>query len=299
MKEDTRRREAPPLRAGRRLRHLLEAVRIQESVFALPFAYLGMLLAAGGLPSFHTFLWVTLAMVGARNAGMAFNRVLDREMDALNPRTANRHLPRGLLEPWELTALGCAGLVLFLVAAAQLNPLALLLAPVAVLFVVGYSLLKRFTWLTNVALGLTLSLAPAGGWIGVAGSISGETLLLMGIVATFATGFDIFNTCQDYEFDRAHGVHSLPARFGLHAAFRVARALHAGTVVGLLALGVWKGLAWPYYVGCALAACLLVYEHRLLSPSDMSAFPTIFVRVNGLISVSVFAFTLLAVVWPR
>jgi 4-hydroxybenzoate polyprenyltransferase len=278
---------------------MLAAVRIQESVFALPFAYVGMLLAAGGLPPGRTVLWVTLAMVGARNAGMAFNRVLDREMDALNPRTANRHLPRGLLQPWELAALGLAALALFVFAAAQLNPLALYLSPLAVLFVVGYSLLKRYTWLTNVALGLTLAMAPAGGWVGVTGSLSWEVGLLMAIVACFATGFDIFNTCQDLEFDREHGVHSLPARFGLPAAFAVSRALHAAMVVGLLALGVALGLSWPYYLGCAIAAGLLLYEHRVLSPEDFSAFPRIFVRVNGLISLSLLVGTLLAVLGRR
>jgi 4-hydroxybenzoate polyprenyltransferase len=278
-----------------KLRLMLEAVKIQESLFALPFAYIGMLLAARGLPSFRTFLWVTVAMVGARNAGMAFNRVLDREMDALNPRTANRHLPRGLLQPWELTALGVVGLVLFFVAAAQLNRLALALSPVAALFVVGYSLMKRFTWLTHLVLGLTLSIAPVGGWVAVTGSLSWEAGLLAFIVATFAAGFDIFNTCLDVEFDRAHGVHSLPARFGVPAAFWVSRFLHVCTSLGLLALGLWLDLAWPYYVGWLIATSLLIYEHRVLSPNDMSQLGVVFLRVNAAISIAIFLFTLLAV----
>jgi 4-hydroxybenzoate polyprenyltransferase len=278
-----------------RVRYVMEAVRIQESLFALPFAYMGMLLAARGLPSLHSFLWVTLAMVGARNAGMAFNRVLDREMDALNPRTANRHLPRGLLQPWELTVLGLLCLGLFFLAAAQLNPLALALSPLAALFVVGYSLCKRFTWLTHLALGMTLAIAPAGGWIGVTGSISWEVALLSFIVATFAGGFDIFNTCQDIQFDRAHGVHSLPARFGLPAAFLVSRTLHVGTSLGLLALGLLLHLAWPYYLGWAIATALLIYEQSVLSPTDMSRFRSVFLPVNAAISVVVLLSTLAAV----
>jgi 4-hydroxybenzoate polyprenyltransferase len=277
----------------------MEALKIPESLFALPFAYLGMILAAKALPSFNAFVWVTLAMVGARNAGMAFNRVLDREMDALNPRTSGRHLPRGLLKAWELTALGIAGLVLFFFAASRLNALALALSPVAALFLVGYSLVKRFTWLTHFALGMTLALAPAGGWVAVAGSISGPTVLLYFIVATFAAGFDIFNTCPDVAFDRGHGVHSLPARFGLPAAFLVSRALHAGTVLGLLALGLWLRLGWAYYVGWAIAAGLLIYEHRVLTPEDLSKLGSVFLRINAAISVSIFCFTLLAVVWQR
>jgi 4-hydroxybenzoate polyprenyltransferase len=277
----------------------MEAVKIQESLFALPFAYIGMMLAAGGIPSWRTVAWVTLAMVGARNAGMAFNRVLDRHLDALNPRTANRHVPRGLLKAWELTLLGVVGLALLFVAAAQLNPLALALSPVAALAVVGYSYAKRFTWLTHFILGLTLAMAPAGGWIAVTGSVSWQTVLLAFIVATFASGFDIFNTCPDVAFDRAHGVRSIPAHFGLHAGFWTARLLHVGTVLGLLALGVLVGLAWPYYIGCAIAAALLLYEHRALSPGDLSRLGIIFSRVNALISVSVFCFTLLALVLPR
>jgi 4-hydroxybenzoate polyprenyltransferase len=286
-------------RPSTKLRYVLEAVRIQESLFALPFAYVGMMLAARGLPPLWPFVWVTVAMVGARNAGMAFNRVLDRDMDALNPRTANRHLPRGLLQPWELTALGLVGLALFFLAAAVLNPLAFSLSPVAALFVAGYSLVKRFTWLTHLALGMTLAIAPAGGWIGVTGSLSWEVALLVFIVATFATGFDIFNTCQDIEFDRTHRVFSLPARFGLPSAFWVARALHLCTALGLFALGLWLRLPWPYFIGCAIAAGLLIYEHRVLSPRDMSRLGFVFLRINALISVTIFSFTLLAVMLPR
>jgi 4-hydroxybenzoate polyprenyltransferase len=191
------------------------------------------------------------------------------------------------------------GLALFFLAAAELNPLALLLSPVAALFVVGYSLVKRFTWLTHLALGMTLAIAPAGGWIGVTGSLSWEVALLAFIVATFASGFDIFNTCQDVEFDRTHRVYSLPARFGLLAAFWISRLLHAGTSLGLLALGICLHLAWPYFIGWAIATGLLIYEHRALSPDDMSKLRFVFLRINALISITIFASTLVAVLMGR
>ena len=278
-----------------RLRYVLEAVKVEQSLFALPFAYTSMVLAAQGLPTFWPFVWVTVAMVGARNAGMALNRVTDRRLDALNPRTTDRHLPRGLLKPWELTSLGVGGIALLFVAAAMLNPLALVLSPVAAAAVAGYSLVKRFTWLTHFALGMTLAIAPAGGWIGVTGSLPWEAVLLAFIVATFASGFDIFNTCPDVEFDRTHGIHSLPVRFGLPAAFWMARLLHAGTSLALLALGLWLGLAWPYFIGWAIATCLLVYEHRALSPNDLSKLSVVFTTVNALVGAAVLLFTLLAV----
>ncbi len=279
--------------------YVLEAVKVEQSLFALPFAYLGMLLAAGGLPPLAAFVWVTVAMVGARNAGMALNRVLDRRLDALNPRTSGRHLPRGLLRSWQLTALGGVGLALLFVAAAQLNTLALALSPLAALAVVGYSVAKRFTWLTHFALGLTLAIAPAGGWIAVTGAISWETLLLVFILATFASGFDIFNTAPDVEFDRAHGIHSIPARFGVPVGFWVARLLHVGTSLGLLALGLGLGLAWPYYVGWGIATGLLVYEHRALSPQDLSRLGFVFSTANALVSVTVLVFTAAAIFLGR
>jgi len=220
-------------------------------------------------------------------------------MDGQNPRTANRHLPRGLLQPWELTALGVLGLALFFLAAAELNPVSLALSPVAALFVVGYSFVKRFTWLTHLALGMTLAIAPAGGWIGVTGSLDPPVALLYCIVATFDAGFDIFNTCQDVEFDRAYGVHSLPARFGLPAAFWTSRLLHVGTSLGLLALGLWLHLHWPYYIGWVIATALLICEHRALSPGDMSRLRFVFLWYNALISLAIFTFTLIAVLMGR
>ena len=280
----------------RKLDYILSAVKFEQSLFAMPFAYIGMLLAADGLPELGPFLWVTLAMVGARNAGMAVNRVFDRNVDALNPRTADRHLPRGLLRPWELSALAVVGLALYFVAAWQLNPLALALSPVGALFVVGYSTVKRFSWLTHFTLGMTLAIAPAGGWVAVTGSLSWETVLLYAVVMTFASGFDIFNTVGDIDFDRAHGINALPARFGVPAAFWVSRTMHTLTAASLLALGLWLELAWPYFVGWGIAAVLLVYEHIALKPHDMSKLRFVFSQVNAAISLAVLVFTFIAVV---
>ena len=278
-----------------KLNYVLAAVKFEQSLFALPFAYIGMLLAADGLPELKPFLWVTLAMVGARNAGMAVNRVFDRNLDAMNPRTADRHLPQGLLRPWELTALAVVGLAVYFAAAAQLNTLALALSPVGALFVVGYSLVKRFSWLTHFSLGMTLAIAPAGGWVAVTGELSWETALLYVVVATFASGFDIFNTVGDIDFDRDHGVNAIPARFGVPAAFWVSRAMHVLTAAALLALGLWLELAWPYHVGWGIAVALLIYEHVALKPTDMSKLRFVFSRVNAAISLAVLAFTFLAV----
>lgn len=279
-----------------KLNYVLAAVKFEQSLFALPFAYIGMLLAADGLPELEPFLWVTLAMVGARNAGMAVNRVFDRNIDAVNPRTADRHLPQGLLRPWQLSALAVVGLALYFVAAWQLNPLALALSPVGAFFVVGYSLVKRVSWLTHFTLGMTLAIAPAGGWVGVTGEMAWEAVLLYVVVATFASGFDIFNTVGDMEFDRANGIKALPARFGIHASFWVSRAMHLLTASSLLALGLWLELEWPYFIGWGIAAVLLVYEHIALKPDDMSKLRFVFSQVNAAISLAVLVFTFIAVV---
>ena len=278
-----------------RINYVLAAVKFEQSLFALPFAYIGMLLASDGLPGMKPFLWVTLAMFGARNAGMAVNRVFDRNLDAMNPRTSERHLPQGLLNTWELGALAGICLVLYFVAASQVNALAFALSPIGAIFVVGYSLVKRFSWLTHFSLGMTLAIAPVGGWLAVTESLSWEAVLLYVVVATFASGFDIFNTIGDREFDRAHGISSLPARFGIHVAFWVARSMHLITALALLAVGVWLDLAWPYFVGWGIASILLIYEHLALSPDDMSRLRFVFSWVNAGISLALLTFTFLAV----
>ncbi|MBI4328368.1 MAG: UbiA family prenyltransferase [Chloroflexi bacterium] len=274
---------------------LLDAIRFEHTVFALPFAYLGMVLAARGLPTWWQFLWITVAMVGARTLAMSMNRLIDWHQDALNPRTANRALPRGLLKPIEMGALAAGSVAVFLFAAAMLNTLALVLAPFAAAYVVLYSYTKRFTWTSHFWLGWADGIAPAGGWIGVAGSLSWEAVLLAFAVATWVAGFDLIYACMDREFDIAHGIHSIAVKWGTAAALRWSKAMHLLTSASLLAVGPWLGLGWPYYIGWALATGLLVYEQRLVSPGDLSKVNVAFFNVNGYIAIIVFSFTFGAV----
>lgn len=290
---------AQPRRTGlwavpRKINLLLASIRFEHSIFALPFAYLGMVLAASGLPTWWQFAWITVAMVAARTLAMSANRLIDVKQDALNPRTARRALPTGLLKRGEMLALALVSLGAFLFAAAMLNTLALVLAPVAAFLVVSYSYVKRFTWLTHFALGWADAIAPAGGWIAVSGTLPWEAVLLTFAVAMWIGGFDIFYSCQDIDFDRKHGVHSIPRRFGVAAGFWVARVMHLLTSLALLGVGLWLGLAWPYYVGWAIASALLIYEHRIISPTDLSRLNVAFFNVNGYISVIVFAFAYLS-----
>lgn len=272
-----------------------EAVRFQESIFALPFAYTGMVLASDGLPTLRQFIWITVAMVGARTLGMAANRLIDRHIDARNPRNAGRHLPSGKLRALDMAALSLAAMGVFFFAAAQLNAFALALAPVAAAYLIVYPYTKRFTWAANLLLGWALAIAPSAAWIGVTGGLTWQPVLLSLAVALWAGSFDIIYHAQDIEFYKRQGLHSVAQRFGVAAAFRLARALDALAVACLLALGVWMGLAWPYFIGCTVAAGLLVYKHRLVSPNNLSRLGIAFFRINAYVSTSVFLATLAAV----
>ena len=274
----------------------LAAVRFQESVLALPFAYTGMVLAAGGFPTWGRFLWITVAMVSARTLGMSANRLIDRHIDAANPRTAGRHLPAGVLKGSEMTLLAAASLGVFLLAAFQLNPLALALAPVAAAYLIAYPYAKRFTWAANLLLGWALAIAPSAGWIGVKGSLSWEPVLLSAAVAFWAGSFDILYHVQDREFYVEHGLKSLAQRFGSVAAFHWARVLDILAVACLVALGLWTGLAYPFFAGCAVVAGLLAYKYVVVTPDDLSRMGTAFFRVNALVSTAVLASTLAALV---
>ena len=269
-------------------RHFLEAIRVEHTVFALPFAYLGMVLAARGWPGWHAFLWITVAMVAARTTAMAANRLIDRHVDARNPRTAGRHLPRGLLTPRALLVASIASSAVFVVAAGQLNPLCLALAPIALVFLVGYSYTKFFTWTSHWILGFTDGAAASGAWIAVRGTMELPAWLLWFAVTVWIAGFDLLYACQDVEFDRRERLHAVPARFGIPTALFLARLCHGLTAAALAAVGWAMGLGFAYWVGWLVVVGLLVYEHSLVSADDLSRLDIAFFNVNGYISVITF-----------
>jgi 4-hydroxybenzoate polyprenyltransferase len=268
-----------------RARLVLDAIKFEHTIFALPFAYIAMVLAAGGWPGWWSLGWVTAAMVGARTCAMAANRVVDRTVDAENPRTAGRHLPRGLLQAWELKALAAGGAALLIVAAAMLNPLCLALAPAALVFLVGYSYTKFFTWTSHWILGFTDGMAAAGGWIAVRGAFDAPAFVLWFALTVWIAGFDILYALQDVAFDRARGLHSVPARFGVEPALWIARANHALTAAALALLGVRVGLGPLYWAGWLVIVGLLAWEHSLVRPDDLSGLDMAFFNVNGYIAV--------------
>ncbi len=285
----------PSVPLARKVPLFLEAIKFQESIFALPFAYTGMVLAADGWPTWRQFLWITVAMVSARTLGMAANRIIDRHIDALNPRASARHLPSGKLKTADMVVPALLSLGVFLFAASRLNGLALALAPVAAAYLVFYPYTKRFTWTANLLLGWALAIAPSAAWIGVRGSLDGQPVLLSCAVAFWAGSFDILYHAQDYEFHKGHGLHSVARRFGVVAAFWWARVLDVLAVGCLLALGLWMGLAFPYYIGLAVATALLIYKHRMVSPHDLSRLGFAFFRTNAYVSTTMFLATLVAV----
>ncbi|MHB1420719.1 MAG: UbiA-like polyprenyltransferase [Bacillota bacterium] len=278
---------------GRKFRTFLEMIKFEHTIFALPFAYLGAFLAAGGLPTFRQFIWVSLAMVGARTAAMSLNRLIDRHIDALNPRTQNRALPRGILsvlEVWIYTAMSFA---LLYISASMLNPLCVKLMPIAVIILVGYSYIKRWSWICHLVLGVADGLAPLGAWVAITGRVELPGILLGLVVAFWVAGFDLIYACQDVDFDQQKGIHSIPARFGLKAALLTSRMFHLAALALLVAVGFYLKLGIFYGLGVAGAAILLHYEHRLISPKDLSKIGMAFMNINGYLSVMMFVATLL------
>jgi len=273
----------------RNVRTTLEMIKIEHTLFALPFAFLGAVLAANGLPSLKQILWVTAAMVGARSTAMAFNRIVDREFDARNPRTASRALPAGLLSVgfvWAFTALSAT---LFLFAAAMLNRLTLLLAPVALASVLLYSFSKRWTLASHLLLGWCLSIAPAGAWIAVRGALDSPVPLLLSLVVMLWTaGFDVLYACQDYNFDLKAGLHSIPKEFGIARALWIARLLHLGAFAALVALYWVTQLGVFALLGVIATAALLFYQHRLVKADDLSKLNAAFFTTNAFVSVILF-----------
>lgn len=278
-----------------RLRNLFDALKLHESLFALPFAYTGMFLAANGVPSLHSFVWITLAMVGARNFGMAMNRVIDKAIDAANPKNRERHIPSGRTKVWEMLALSIVALLLLMVSAWQLNLLSFILAWPAAAYLVFYSYTKRFSWASNLFLGWALAIGPAGAWIGVTGQFSGQMVLLSVTVFLWASAFDILHHLPSRDFYIQHGLHSVPQKFGIRAALVWARTHDALAVGALCALGIWMQLGFLYYIGVAIAAGILAYKHTLVSSNDLSRLGVAFFRFNALVSAVIFVFTVVDV----
>jgi len=285
-----------------RIRTVLEMIKFEHSVFALPFALVGALLAAregGGLPSWRQILWIVVAMVGARSAAMTMNRIADVEFDRRNPRTANRALPKGELSlgfAWMFTIVASAVLVL---AAWQLNLLALKLSPVALAILFFYSYTKRFTAWSHFVLGFCLGISPAAAWIAIRGSLDWRMLILCAAVTLWVGGFDVLYACQDVEFDTSVGLHSIPKRLGIARALLFARVVHLAMVALLIWLATAFHLAWPAWAGIAVVALLLGYEHSLVKPNDLSKMNAAFFAVNGYISLLFLLFWGAAVVVMR
>ncbi len=270
---------------------LADLVKYEHTIFALPFAYIGSFLAAGGLPDPWVFLWVTMAMVGGRTAAMAVNRLADRYIDARNPRTAARHLPSGQIEASKVFWLAFISFVLLGLAAWKLNPLCVAFLPAIVLVLVAYSYTKRFTWACHLVLGLAYFFVPFGGWIAVTGEIHPAAAVLGLAAGLWVAGFDIIYATQDYDFDTKYGIHSIPARFGIATALRISSWMHIVTVLLLLMVSPWLGLGWSYLAGVIAVAALLYYEHSLVSASDLSRLDTAFFTVNGYIALIFFFFS--------
>ena len=264
----------------------LEMIKFEHTLFALPFAFLGAILAANGMPTSRQILWITVAMVGARSAAMTFNRIIDRDIDGKNPRTANRELPSGKLSVGFAWVFLYASIGVFLLASYSLNWLTFALSPVALVFVLGYSYAKRFTAFAHVILGLALAISPSAAWIAVRGSLDdGVPLLLSLMVLMWTSGFDVLYACQDFEFDKNTGLHSIPARFGIAKSLWIARLFHLQAFIVLMLLYLVTGLGYLALVGVVAVGLLLVYQHALVKVNDLSKMNAAFFTTNAFVSV--------------
>ena len=289
-----------PTRPG--FKTYLALVKFEHTVFALPFAYAGMLLASqqfrgSGWPGLWTLIWVTLAMAGARTAAMGANRVIDRAIDARNPRTAGREVPSGKVSPAQAWGLVVVSLVVMTLAAAQLNALCLALLPLAVVFLIGYPYIKRFSWLCHLWLGVTDGAAAAGGWVAVTGRFDAGAWILWAIVIFWMVGLDVIYATMDYDFDRRNAVQSIPARFGIPKALKLAAASHALTFALLLALGVVLGSSFWYFLAALGMGAILLYEHRLINPADLTKANIAFFDANMWLALTMLAGVVADVAW--
>ncbi|HSU19532.1 MAG TPA: UbiA-like polyprenyltransferase [Acidobacteriaceae bacterium] len=285
--------------ALRSTRVTLEMIKWEHSIFALPFALTGAVLAAGGWPSGRVLGWIIVCMVSARSAAMAFNRLADARIDAANPRTAARALPAGLVSTSFVVAFTIMSAGVFLLGAAMLNRLTLELAPLALAIVLAYSYMKRLTRWSHLVLGLALGIAPAAAWIAVRGTLAPAAVLLTAIVMLWVGGFDVLYACQDFEHDRRVGLHSIPQAFGLRGAFWIARAMHIGMAVLLFVMLHAFGLGYIALAGVVICVALLAYEHAIVAPNDLRRLNAAFFMLNGIISVVFFVFIAIDVFYRR
>jgi 4-hydroxybenzoate polyprenyltransferase len=272
-----------------KLKTTLAMIKFEHTLFALPFAFLGAVMAAEGLPTWHQILWITLAMVGARSAAMTFNRIADRDIDAKNPRTANRELPSGKLSIGFAWAFLYTSIGLFLLSAYSLNWLTFVLSPIALLSVLGYSYAKRFTAFSHLLLGWALSISPTAAWIAVRGTIDSEVPILLSLlVLMWTAGFDVLYACQDFEFDKRSGLHSIPAKVGIKHSLWIARLFHFQAFAVLVLLYGLTNLGWLALGGVIAVGVLLVYQHTLVKPNDLSRMNAAFFTTNAFVSVILF-----------
>lgn len=276
----------------RKLKIILEMIKFEHTVFALPFAIMSAFIASGGLPQLAKLGWILVAMVGARSCAMAFNRLADAEIDSKNPRTSTRAIPAGLITKgavWTFTVVS-AGLLVC--AAWRLNPLAFALSPVALAVIMGYSFTKRFTALSHLWLGLALSISPVGAWIAITGRFDWTPIVLCCVVLLWTAGFDIIYACQDVNFDRKHGLHSIPARIGIRWALWISSALHVVAVVLLFVIPLLTELGLFYYIGVGIVVLIFIYEHAIVKPNDLSRVNLAFFTLNGTISLVLMALSI-------
>jgi 4-hydroxybenzoate polyprenyltransferase len=267
-------------------------IKFSHSVFALPFAFTAALVASGGIPNRSQIFWITVAMVGGRSGAMGMNRIVDRKYDALNPRTLNREIPKGIIKTWEAFIFTAIAFAVLLLAAYKLNPLCFKISPLFLLILFTYSYTKRFTWLCHIVLGIALALAPLGAWIAVRGTFDFEILPLCFAVMFWVAGFDALYGLQDMDFDKKVGLYSIPSAFGVNASLWIARLFHLMTIGLLLSLIPIFQLTGLYLLGVLIASGLMLYEHSLVKPSDLSKLNIAFFNMNGYISITVFVFTL-------
>jgi len=271
---------------GTKLKTTLAMIKFEHTLFALPFAFLGAILAANGLPTWWQMLWITVAMFGARSAAMTFNRIVDRDIDAANPRTANREIPSGKLSVAFAWGFLYASIGIFLLASYLLNWLTFALSPVALLFVLGYSYAKRYTVFAHVILGIALAISPSAAWIAIRGSLLDEVPLLLSLlVLMWTAGFDVLYACQDFDFDRRTGLRSIPARFGIENSLRVARLFHFQAFIVLVLLYMVSELGWLALAGVIAVGALLIYQHTLIKANDLSKMNAAFFTTNAFVSI--------------